>query len=75
MISFIYFDVGGVVIDDFSGNNGWQELKTELGITPDQDAAFMKAFYPLEHEVLVGRHLESIVPELQNKFQLAVAVP
>lgn len=31
MIKFIYFDVGGVVIDDFSGNDSWRELKVELG--------------------------------------------
>lgn len=73
MVSFIYFDVGGVVVDDFSGNDGWQKLKEELGITPEQDGAFMKAFYPLEHEVLVGRDLQSIIPELQKEFQLQVS--
>ncbi len=72
MVSFIYFDVGGVVIDDFSGNDGWQKLKGEIGVTPEQDEAFMKAFYPLEHEALVGRDLQSIVPELQKKFRLQV---
>jgi hypothetical protein len=29
-ISFIYFDVGGVLIQDFSGNNKWNELLSEL---------------------------------------------
>ena len=31
-LSFIYFDVGGVVIQDFSGTNKWSQLKRELGI-------------------------------------------
>ena len=33
MISFVYFDVGGVVILDFSGTNKWEMVKKEWGIT------------------------------------------
>jgi len=36
MISFVYFDVGGVVIKDFSGTNKWYELKRRIGISDDQ---------------------------------------
>ncbi|MFZ2024942.1 MAG: hypothetical protein WAV51_01490 [Microgenomates group bacterium] len=36
MISFIYFDVGGVVIKDFSGTNKWNELKRRIGIPDEQ---------------------------------------
>jgi FMN phosphatase YigB (HAD superfamily) len=70
MISFIYFDVGGVVINDFSGNNGWSTLKQALGVSAEQDNAFMEAFYPLEHQVLVGRDIETIVPELAAAYNL-----
>lgn len=34
MIKFVYFDVGGVVIKDFSGTKKWDELRNEIGITP-----------------------------------------
>ncbi len=33
MISFVYFDLGGVVIRDFSGTNKWEEVKQEWGLT------------------------------------------
>jgi hypothetical protein len=32
MISFIYFDIGGVAIKDFSGTTKWQDLLADLGI-------------------------------------------
>lgn len=70
MIKFVYFDLGGVVIDDFSGNNGWKELKHELGVTDDIEPEFDKAWRPLEHEALVGRNVESLLPELKSRFEL-----
>jgi FMN phosphatase YigB (HAD superfamily) len=70
MIKFIFFDVGGVVIDDFSGNDSWGELKNELGVKPEQEEAFDEAWYPLEHEVLVGRDIETLLPVLIEKFKL-----
>lgn len=35
MISFVYFDVGGVVIKDFSETNKWQEFLTSTGMSQD----------------------------------------
>ncbi|MDP1743281.1 MAG: HAD-IA family hydrolase [Candidatus Amesbacteria bacterium] len=32
MIKFVYFDLGGVVIKDFSGTNKWEEIKNDLGV-------------------------------------------
>jgi hypothetical protein len=32
-IKFVYFDLGGVTILDFSGTNEWFKLKQELGIS------------------------------------------
>lgn len=40
MIKFVYFDIGGVVIEDFSGNKKWEELKQELGVSSDKFAEF-----------------------------------
>lgn len=72
MIKFIYFDVGGVVISDFSGTDGWVQLKAELGVSPEMDAEFMKTWYPYEHEVLVGRDIETLLPVLREKFKLNI---
>lgn len=32
-IKFVYFDVGGVAVLDFSGTNKWADLRNEFGIT------------------------------------------
>lgn len=32
MIRFVYFDVGGVVIRDFSGTNRWEEFMKTIGV-------------------------------------------
>ena len=40
MISFVYFDVGGVVLLDFSKTNKWYELKHDLGVSDDKMALF-----------------------------------
>lgn len=70
MIKFVYFDVGGVVIDDFSGNDGWSQLKAEIGVTTQMDEHFMAAWYPYEQEVVVGRDIETLLPIFKEKFGL-----
>lgn len=72
MVKFIYFDVGGVAINDLSGTDGWSRLKVELGVTPEIDAEFMKAWYPYEHEVLVGRDIETLIPVFRRDFGLDI---
>jgi FMN phosphatase YigB (HAD superfamily) len=70
MIKFVYFDVGGVVIRDFSGTNKWEELKTGMGIKPDQTESFNEIFDKYEPEVCVGRDVETLVPMLKEKLGL-----
>jgi len=72
MIKFIYFDVGGVVVDDFSGNDGWKQFRMDLGVTPDMDSEFMELFYRYEDEVLIGREVETLLPILREKFKLNI---
>lgn len=70
MIKFVYFDVGGVVIRDFSGTNKWEELKAGMGIKPEQTEAFNEIFDRYEPEVCVGRDVETLIPMLQEKLGL-----
>lgn len=72
MIKFVYFDVGGVVIKDFSGTNKWEELKTGMGIKPEQTEGFNDIFDKYEPDVCVGRDLETLVPMLQQKLGLSL---
>ncbi len=59
MIKFVYFDLGGVVIRDFSGTDNWVELKNERGITDDYWDKF-------EPELCVGK--QKIDNDLLNAF-------
>ena len=39
-IKFVYFDVGGVLLLDYSGTDKWQQMKLDLGIVGDLDNIF-----------------------------------
>lgn len=68
MIKFVYFDVGGVVIQDFSGNNHWEKMKRRIGITPKQDREFDDFFDKFESKVCVGLDVEELVPMIEKRF-------
>ena len=70
MISFVYFDVGGVVIDDFYGNNRWSELKQELGINAANQAAFEKIWARYALELCIDRDVETLLPILSKELGL-----
>jgi len=75
MISFVYFDVGGVVIQDFSGTNKWQALMRDLHIPETKMNAFsqlMKVYrlqssigYMTLDEEIAGakKELDLIIPD------------
>lgn len=65
---FVYFDVGGVVVLDFSGTNKWTQLKRELGISQDKDNEFEDFWNKYEAEVNVGRDVETLVPLIKQRF-------
>lgn len=69
MIAFVYFDLGGVVIRDFSGTNKWEELKKELGIIPEKAQEFEDFWIKYEPEVCVGkRSIDSLLPLIKKQF-------
>ena len=72
MIKFVYFDVGGVVIQDFSRTNKWEELKSGLGIKPDQTKDFNEIFDKYELGICVGRDVETLVPLLRESLGLKI---
>mgnify|MGYP001581389856 FL=1 len=55
MISFVYFDLGGVVDLDFSGTNKWEKLKSTLGVKPEQNEEFDKWFDEKEKLLCEGK--------------------
>lgn len=69
--SFIYFDIGGVVIKDFSCSNKWLEFKRGLGIRDDQlevfDEYWDKEIHP---RVNLDMDIDTLVPVFNQKFDL-----
>ncbi len=68
MVSFVYFDLGGVVIQDFSGTNKWAELKKELGISPAKDGEFEAFWSRCEYEMRIGLSAETVIQRMRDKF-------
>jgi len=72
MISFVYFDVGGVLVDDFSGNNKWSEMKKDLGVKAEDDKEFDDSYDEYEKEVCVGRNVDALLPLIKERFKLTI---
>ena len=70
MIKFIYFDVGGVLIRDFSCTDKWELVKSDLGVKPSQSKAFDKFFDKAEEDVDRGQDLQTLLPIMEKKFGL-----
>ena len=70
MISFIYFDVGGVVIADVNSTDKWTKMKRDIGITAENDIEFDQFYSQYEKEVCLGRDVDTIIPLIKEKFNV-----
>jgi len=52
---FVFFDLGGVVIKDFSGTNKWQEMKNAVGISTEQNSRFNTWYDQAERDLSEGK--------------------
>ncbi len=70
MISFVYFDIGGVIIDDVNGSvSKWKEMKRDLGIKAENDKEFDRFYDEIEKEICAGRKVDMFVL-MKEKFHL-----
>lgn len=58
---FIYFDVDGVIVLDFSKTNKWKEMISSLGIFGDNINKFNQLFDEYEPQICTGLNLKSFV--------------
>ena len=72
MISFVFFDLGGTVMLDFSKTNKWNEFKKEIGITAVIDAEFERLWNKFEIKVNTGLDVETLTPLLKQKFGIQI---
>ena len=67
MISFVYFDCGGVVIRDFSGTDKWEELRTSIGITPKNRATFDALWVRYQDRLGTDFDVDWYIPEIEKE--------
>lgn len=73
-IKFIYFDVGGVAMLDFSKTNKWALLLKDLGIKENDFKKFNALYDEEEPKYCVGeKDMDSFVEILRNEFGLQLA--
>lgn len=70
-VKFIYFDIGGVTIVDFSGTNKWAEMLKGLGLPNDRFAEFEAYYDELNPKLHTGElDVPSLQKMLNEKFAL-----
>lgn len=69
-IKFVYFDVGGVLVVDFTNTNKMAELKKDLGVTASTEEAFEAVWQKYRNRICLDCDVDKIMPELQEKTGL-----
>jgi FMN phosphatase YigB (HAD superfamily) len=71
-ISFVYFDVGGVAIQDFSDSPKWDSMMDVMGIPVDLRAEFDELYHTYDTEICLGKHEDTLLPEIASRFNLSL---
>ncbi|HEX7042460.1 MAG TPA: HAD-IA family hydrolase [Patescibacteria group bacterium] len=72
MISFVYFDVGGVVVRDFSASNKWDMLRSDLGIKDIDTKRFSEIWREYEKEICTSLPVDKMKPILEKEFGVVI---
>lgn len=72
MINFVYFDVGGVVIKDFSNTNGWEKMLTDLGIKPKEVDHVVHIIKESQEKFDVGSDFDNLAPFLSKEAGIEI---
>lgn len=70
MIRFIFFDLGGVVVKDFSSSNKWDLLRHDLGISDNYADAFNSIWKIHEKEICTTTSVDSMIPILEKECKV-----
>jgi len=69
---FVYFDIGGVLLIDFSGNQKWVEMKRDLGITPEKDKIFDQVWEKYRPYICLDCDVDTIISELAQAADISI---
>jgi len=65
---FVYFDIGGVLIKDFSKSNKWIEMLNEMGVPKRKWLELGREFDKVEIEFCSGRASDEYIERLKEKY-------
>lgn len=65
-IKCIYFDIGGVLVRDFSGTTKWTEMLTDLGFPSEKQILFEKLWNQYTSRVNLDYDIDAFVPIIQK---------
>lgn len=71
-ISFVYFDVGGVVIKDFSDTNKWEEMLADLGVSPADIPKFDEFYDKYQRKVNTTLDVDELLPLMAKELRLVI---
>lgn len=66
MIKFVYFDVGGVVIKDFSNSNKWEEMLKGLGVNEQNRLEFEAWMNKYKDRICLDLDIDTKLDELRS---------
>lgn len=69
-MKFVYFDIGGVLEEDFSNTNNLNLLLDDLGVLKENIGESIVLFNEFEKEACCGRNVEEFLPILEHKFKI-----
>lgn len=69
-LHFVFFDVGGVLIRDFSGTSKWDELLTDLGLSEGQKEALMRVYYERNDELCTTLPADAFMQEVAKDLEI-----
>lgn len=69
---FVYFDVGGVLLLDYSGTNKWVEMKRDLGVTEDLDEKFDEVWKRHRSRICIDCDVDNIVSDFEKEVGIVI---
>ena len=67
-ISFVYFDVGGVAMLDFSGTNKWEKMKRDICLTDKNIALFDDIWEKHRDRIGIDFDVDALIPLLRQEI-------
>jgi FMN phosphatase YigB (HAD superfamily) len=70
--SFIYFDVGGVLVKDFTDTNAWEKLRDYLKIRPENHGDFDTFYSEVEEKMCLGVEADTFLSQFESRFKINI---